>query len=485
MTHEKSLEAANSLYEYITSHEDVVHTEVGAISKSTTQSLFQGKGPENIAEVDENGVWCRIYSNGSADYRYTTSLDVDNLENIADKAIRAAKHLGQNYPERIIPDVVHQATHNGWTPHNNGSNIIGKIESIVKNEINEIPHDRFRIKYRNESITNDILSSTGSTVHTETDRYALSIQITLEEQFTLRNHVASTNGSDILRCIEEGFCEIRQRANRIKPAPTTDLDSLPIDPMVLLSPAAAAQVFHKFIHLLEMDMVFIGASNLSIGDKVGTDELSIEDCVHAGTWSSLAYDAEATPTTPVELIRQGKVVNHLHSVSSAVEEDRAPSGHLIPGLSFEKPPQIHSRHLEIMPSNMPIDHLREAADVYIERFGRIRHTDEFTRRMRSSEIPGGILYAKDVGEHAEPASSKVERKHRVTCPVEEAYIIQDRDEKSVFEDAEMTIAIKDLKNIEGIGKHCYTLSGNCMKFGTYVPYEVSSPAVLMSGISFD
>ncbi|MFC6963254.1 hypothetical protein ACFQL7_04580 [Halocatena marina] len=89
--------------EWVTSRlesEDVSHAEVGCVMKESTEGRVTLAELEPGTEHSQNAVWWRVFVEGSADYRFTTSLEESHLADLVGRSIQSARLLDQHTPAR-------------------------------------------------------------------------------------------------------------------------------------------------------------------------------------------------------------------------------------------------------------------------------------------------------------------------------------------------------------------------------------------------
>lgn len=121
--------------------------------------------------------------------------------------------------------------------------------------------------------------------------------------------------------------EVADRAVALLDAPQVEGGST----TVILRPDFAGVFAHEaFGHLSEADFLYENAQMRDLmvpGRKMGSKELCITDDGTLGTLiGTQAVDDEGTPTTRTELIRDGILTGHLHSLETAAKMQEAPTG---------------------------------------------------------------------------------------------------------------------------------------------------------------
>ncbi len=292
---------------------------------------------------------------------------------------------------------------------------------------------------------------------------------------------ATTTGAAFLDSLPDRFDSMASAVRRRSEWPVCDRaveigDSIE----VVFGPRAAAELFHGFTHYLEIDSVYFGSSPYAVGDRFGPPALDIEDCVHAGSWGALAYDIEGRPTMPVTLVSDGIVRNFLHDTASAIEEGTVPMGSVVPSVGYERPPRIHTRHVDVARGDASLESLLDGADLYVESVETPRIDNEATRTKRASSMPPSVQYAKDIAattpsEFADEATSQT-----LSFPIRFGYSIDDGERTNGVTDGVVTVSPSDLCSMTAIGNTRETVTGVCSKHRSMLPYAVTSPSVRFS-----
>lgn len=452
----------------------VAYAEVGSIYQEKTDVVVTHDGPRETNSFIEAGVWFRIFADGTADYRYTTSLDEESLEDEAERAIRGGEVLAQDEPGRFDAYTIHQAAHKGWAREAiNTVSLDAKVAAVEDGLTSADDLDLRRVwaNYADAHLEESVSTTTGSTIQTTLDRATVTCILTLKDGPKVRRHAGSTNGTAFLDGLPEVFADAAADARSL--ASADEIDTPIGETTVVLSPRAAGQLFHFVSHYLEADTNYMGMSPYAVGDRIGPNNLSIEDTVHAGSWAARAYDAELRPTTPIQLVENGRIERLLHNTTSAADAEVFPTGNAVPSRGRNQPPRIHARHLEVAPGNARRAELRADATVYVERFGQPWFRDEFERVQRSGVFPPSVLYAKDIDR-------KVEARAGFGCadfPLAEAYRLDDGERVGRVEGVSLAYDPDVLCSISALGGACRTVTGTCEKHKSQLPFAVTAPGI--------
>ncbi|WP_224450611.1 metallopeptidase TldD-related protein [Haloprofundus salilacus] len=456
--------------------DDVAYAEVGAVSQAKTDLVVTNDGPRDELAFDETGVWCRVFADGAADYRYTTSLDEEALADMADRAVRGGKFLAQTDPARFDQFTAHRAVHGGWATGRIDDVSLETKRSTVEAGLAaaddlDLDLDRQWVNYADAHVEESTATTTGSTVRTTLDRASVTFSLSVRDGPTVRRHAGSTRGAAFLDELPDVFEDAAADARALSRADVTDAPTG--ETTVVLSPQAAGQLFAFVSRYLEADTCEMGLSPYSVGDELGSESLSIADTVRAGSWAARGYDAELRPTTPVQLVDDGTVTRHLHNTATGAEADAFPAGNAVHSLGFGQAPRIHARHLEVEPGDTTRAALREGADVLVERFDEPWLRNEFERVQRPGVMPASALYARDI-------ERKIDERSDRGCaefPVAEGYRLRDDERVGRVEGVSLSYNPVTLRGVMAVGGVRDTVTGVDEKHKSQIPYAVTAPGV--------
>lgn len=471
---ERVRDAVDWLLDEFEADDSVAYAEVGGVYQEKTDVVVTGDGPRSATEFTETGVWLRVFADGAADYRYTTTLDEAALRDVADRAIRSGEVLAQDEPGRYDAHTTHRGTHGGWATEGIHARSLDEKVAAVESGLaaaDDLDLDRRWAEYADAHVEESVGTTTGSVVRTTLDRASVDFSLSPSDGPKVRRHAGSTEGAAFLDEVAEAFDAAAADARSLSNADAADAPTG--EATVALAPAAAAQLFHFVSHYLETDTRYMGMSPYAVGDRIGPEGLDVEDGVRAGSWAARAYDAEVNPTTPTRLVSDGRIERGLHNTTTAAEEGAYPAGNAVPSLGFSEAPRIHARHLAVAAGDADDASLREGADLYVERFGEPRFRDEFERVQRSGVFPASVLYAKDIDEKVE---------ERPDCgsaafPVAEGYRLADGERAGRIEGLRLEYSPDVLRTVSRIGAVRETVTGVCEKHKSRLPFAVTAPGV--------
>ncbi|WP_313692366.1 metallopeptidase TldD-related protein [Halorarum halobium] len=482
---ESVIDAVDWVQSRFESNDAVSYAEVGGITREVTDAVITDAGVRTQTDTVHSGVWWRQFTDGTADYRYTTMVDESQLDTEIERSIRSARLLAQSRPASVDAGTTVCASHPGWGPDSTSladvdtEEKVDRIQRAIQTAIDGLSVERTRSTYRDELAESVLMTTNGTAVSTTTERASADTVIVPTDGQPVRDHFGSTSGSSFLETLAPRFDRLAARARRVADTPSTTVDRTEsVD--VILDPLAAGELIHQLAHYLEIDTAYIGASSIEPGEQVASALLSVDDTVEPGSWAARAYDAEGRPCHPVSLIQNGVVRNRMYDTSSAIEENAHPAGNFIPSLGLDQPPRIHARHLSVHPGGASLDELQDGMDLRVTRFGTPRFGNEATRTKRASGLPPSSLYAKDIEETTPAEYDDESTSQTVRFPIEEGYRLRHEGSDRLVTNGLLEVSLPDLQTISAIGSARETLTGTCEKHRSTIPYAVTTPAISIS-----
>jgi TldD protein len=473
---------AEKLVETLKTDDHVAYAEAGAIFRDTATVLTVGATVERSSEISESGVWCRVFADGAAGYRYTA--DIDHVSNIGTLARKRAQVLGQSAAAQYDTTTAHRGTHTGWATdgRNTDTDLDAKIETIRAKSGRFRDCGATRIHYKDVSRDDIILTTTGGAIRTSIDRNWVDIRSSVGTKdgnsINIRQQSGNTlgfqnSGDDLIDSTVDKISEQKARMSRYRTADPPGAET------VVLSGSVAGQLFHEFSRYLEMDTVYFGSSAVEVGDTVTSELITIDDTIKPGDWAAIAFDAEGRATSPLRLVSNGVVKNRLHSAATALAEGEQPGGHFIFSTNPESPPRIHSRHLDIKSGSTPEEEMLVGGDVYIKSVGAPALTNEATETKQSSKMPPSALYARDIADQTPEDYSNEATEQSIHLPVTEGYVLEGGEKTRLLSDASLIVSLEDLKTISEVGISRSTVSGTDQKNNSRIPFSAMSPAIAL------
>jgi len=471
------------LIDTLETDDQVAYAEAGAIFIDTATVSTAGETVERSSEISESGVWCRVFADGAAGYRYTT--DIDNVSNIGLLARKRAQVLGQSAVAQYDTTTTHRGTHTGWATGGRNADIDldTKVET-VRSKANRLRDSgATRMYYEDVSRDDIILTTTGGAIRTSIDRNWIDIRSSVDTKNGNSVNVRQQSGNTLgfkdsgEELIDNAIDEISEQKSRMSTYRTTDRSGTET---VVLSGSVAGKLFHEFARYLEMDTVYFGSSTMEVGDTVTSDLITIDDTVEPGNWAAIAFDAEGKVTSPLRLVSDGVVKNRLHSTATALAEEKQPSGQFIFSTNPESPPRIHSRHLDIKAGATPEEEMLAGGDVYIESVGAPALTNEATETKQSSKMPPSALYAEDIADQTPADYSEAATEQSIHLPVTEGYTLENGEKTRLLSNASLIVSLNDFKTISEVGISRSTVDGTQEKNNSRIPFSATSPALALN-----
>ena len=474
--HETVATAVDELLSALETDDRVAFAEVGGIHRESAEVVVTGRGVRSDIEHTTVGVWCRVFADGAAAYRFSTDLSTEDLDDLAARATTGGAQLGQSTPARVDLASLHRGVHDGWARESTSTIDLETKRATVADAVAAVdtPLDRARVVYEDRRVTATVATTAGTVVRETLDRASLDATLVPSDADSkVRRHAGSTRGGAFLDRIPDVIDDAAHDAADLAAAETTAAPTG--ETTVVLAPEAAAQLCHELAGYLAADVKAFGFTPFDRGDRLTEAPLTIDDGVAAGSWAARAYDAEGRPTTPVRLVDDGRVESFLHDTQTAAEANVVPAGNAVPALGHEQAPRIHHRHLDVTAGDATRADLLADGDVYVRRFAPGHYSDPFERTQRAGEMPPSAPYAHDVAERMEGSANG----GTVEFAVAEGFRIEDGElGPAVSGTAVWTPATLD--TLDGIGRNRGTVTGVDSKHKSRIPYAVTAPTMRLT-----
>lgn len=475
------VDAAEFLLAELTDRDVVAHAEVGGVAADCGDAVITTEEIRSTTSFTTTGVWWRLFADGAADYRFSSSLEEEHLREMLDRSVQSATLLGQERPARFDPETVHRATHPGWGDGTLAAQSIDEaatdISDALDAAIDGVDVDRVRAEYSTRAEEVVTLTTTGTTLRTTLERASFRGTVAHAEGGKASVHHGATTGTSFLNDVPAYLDDLAGRAQRIAShEPTSPPEE---SRQVVLAPEAAAAAMAAFSAYLELDTAYMGSSPFDPGDRFGPNGMTVEDSVRPGSWAARPYDAEGRPTHPTTLVDDGVVQELAADTAGAVEEGTHPSGNVIPSLGWEDPPRIHPRHLEVRGGSRSEAALRSEATVAVERVGEPEFCNEATRTKRASGMPSSTLYAEEIAAQTPSEFADEAADQALRFPVREGYRLENGERAERLKGASVEINLGALRDIKGTSETRATATGTREKHGSTVPWATTAPAMLL------
>ncbi|WP_435152268.1 hypothetical protein [Haladaptatus sp. DFWS20] len=110
----QGIDTAEWVLSQLESEERVAYAEVGCVGRESTDGSVIPTDVRSTIDLSQIGVWWRLCADGSVDYRFSSSLETDHLDDLIERSIRSATVLDQRSPACYDRGTVHRAVHSGW-----------------------------------------------------------------------------------------------------------------------------------------------------------------------------------------------------------------------------------------------------------------------------------------------------------------------------------------------------------------------------------
>lgn len=484
---ETVVDAVDLALSTLESRDEVAYAEVGGLDGERIDAVATDRGRRNGSRVPITGVWCRVFADGAAGYRYGDSVDADDAADTAERAVRAAKQQATDRDTRYDAHSVHRGVHEGWAAPDDRlgahdpDEVLDRFAEVVEGTIADRSLSRARVRLRGDRLESSVATTTGGAVRTALDR--IGVDATFEaESASVRRRVGSTTGAALLDALPDRLAAAADALERLETEDTaTDADVPTGEGVpVLLAPAAAGQLAIALSRWLTADARYAGTAPLDAGDRIAPSALTIHDGVRSGSWAARAYDAAVKPTQPVTVVDRGEVATLLHSTATAADRDARTAGNLVPGLSAEHAPRIAPRHLEIESGVADRAALARDAAVRIDRFGEARSPDPVLRKHRSSWASPDPIAAETTRERLRSAADEDDI-GRLDLPVAEGVRLDGAGEPSGrLDGVAVAFDLDHLRTLAGVGRVRETVTAIDAKHKTRLPVAATAPALALS-----
>jgi TldD protein len=298
---ENIVDDIESLIEKLQNDNEVAYAEVGAIFRDKSIISSAGDDIKRCSEISDSGVWCRVFADGAAGYRYIQ--DPESVSRIGSLALKRAQVLGQSTPAHYDTITAHEGSHTGWVTNKRNTDVdIDKKANAVRRGIERLEDPQnTRIYYEDVSRDDIRLTTTGGRIRTSIDRNWIDIRGSVDTQdgvqIKINQQAGSTLGfkdsaDDLIDTTTRKLSEQRSRLSNHTTVSESGAKT------ATLSSSVAGQLFHQLSRYLEMDTIYFGSSLADIGDKITSSLICINDTVEPGNWAAIGFDGEGKLASP-------------------------------------------------------------------------------------------------------------------------------------------------------------------------------------------
>lgn len=330
---------------------------------------------DELTYTDNEGVGITVIVNGAPGYAYTTKIDEKSLVETLERAVKAAKaSIGKAYKIELseVKPVVDKAV----SPYKECPFEVDEKEKIeLLRDVNSVAKDFQEVRSASTAM--------GAELHY---RHIVSIEGTNVEVTTRLvgfRHLSVAGEAGSLERVSDGksYCagyefikgyDWREMAEEVSKLAIESSKAKPPEAgkhTVVLEPDVVGLLIHEaFGHASEGDIVFAGASVLAgrIGQKVGSELISVVDegIVEGGYF--YPYDDEGTPKKKTYIVKNGVLMGYLTSRAIAKALNIEPTGNAR-AESHEHQILVRQTNYYIEPGDMSLEELLEDIDygIYI------------------------------------------------------------------------------------------------------------------------
>lgn len=351
------------------------YAEVRLQEGIVTNVSYVGKEIESIGENSTFGGCARALYKGG--WGFVAFNDIELLPRYVEMACEQARFVGTQEsrlsPIPIVQDSV--KTHVEINP----ADVSLTDKQILCNKYNTMILSSRQIqtssvRYLDTQGTVYFANTDGSFIVQETIFCGISLLAMAKDGMNIQqayHSVGDLRGFGNVLNLEKSATEITKRA----------VDLLTAKPVtagkytVIIDPKLCGVFVHEaFGHLSEADFIYENAKMreiMVIGKRFGSDALSIvDDGSLAGEAGYNKYDSEGTPTQKTYLIKNGTLMNRLHSRETAAKMDEQPTGNAR-ALSYAHAPIVRMTNTYMEPRDYTFEKMLSGIDNGIYAIGAL------------------------------------------------------------------------------------------------------------------
>ncbi|MDR4508342.1 MAG: TldD/PmbA family protein [Candidatus Brocadiaceae bacterium] len=422
------------------------YAEIRVQEGSGTGVAYVGKELESIGEKNIFGGCVRAMINGG--WGFVAFNDIESLPKYVEMACEQAQCVGREKSQLAPIPVTHDSTRTEVEVDPADISLADKqiiCEAYNRKILSSKQIQTSNVRYSDSQGAVHFANTEGSYIVQKTLFCGISLLAMARDGMNVQQayySVGDLRGFEKVRGLEQKCEEITKRA----------IDQLTAKPVkggkytVIIDPKLCGVFVHEaFGHLSEADFVYENTKLqeiMVIGKRFGNDHLSIvDDGTLIGEAGYNKYDSEGTPTQKTYLIRNGVLVNRLHSRETAAKMHELPTGNAR-AISYTCEPIVRMTNTYMEP-----------------------HTYSFEKML--SEVDNGIYAIGALGGQT--------NMEMFTFSAEEAYMIRNGKIQEKVRDVVLTGNVfETLMNIDAIGNdlNIYGGMGGCGK-GGQSPLRVS------------
>ncbi len=221
---------------------------------------------------------------------------------------------------------------------------------------------------------------------------------------------------------------------------------------LIVDPLLCGTFIHEaFGHTVEADTILTSESILAdkIGKKIGNPNVNIVDNPElVDGFGYIPVDSDGTKSQKTQIVKNGVLVNYLHSLETASRMNVTPTGNGRAS-GFSVPPQVRMTNTYLEPGDSNFDEM-------------------------IAELKNGLLCVNWKYGYVDP----IEGTHQFK--MSKAYIIENGEKIQVVRDAAISgLTLDVLNRVDLIGDKIEYDSGYCSKGGQHIPVGSGGPYVLI------
>ncbi len=408
------------------------------------------------------GAGITVLSNGSWGFSTSTKLDKERLLDAVEFAVKVAKSVGDRTKEKVkLVDV---------------EAVEDRIVKLGKKKLSDIPVDEklelaleadrrmrnFDPRVKTGEVTYTewygrkvFYSSLGSYIEWEFSRCYSSFNAVASENGKIQSfitriaHYGGYEGFESQKPLEKALEAARKACNLLKAVPVKGGRYT-----VIADPEHIGVFAHEAVgHACEADLVIAGESVLAgkLGEKIGSDLVTIYDDSTIDWWGSEKYDDEGVKTQKRKLIDRGVLVGYMLNRESAAKLGMKPNGSAR-AMTFKHKPIVRMSNTYIAPGDYNFEELLE-------------------------DIELGVYVKGSRGGQVNPAVGGFQ------FNAQEAYLIEKGEITKPLLDVSLSgVILETLKNVDAVGKDLSLDVGFCGKDGQAIPVGDGGPHVRIRNV---
>ena len=411
-------------------------------SEGTSISVKDGK--TKISSPSELGAGIRAFLKGAWGFAYTTQIDIKGLIECAESAVKLSKALYERAEKFSIDvPVFDDKVRINVTFDPTSVPISDKLEYVLRQDKEAMEIDKrissTEIGYTDIVSQKIIANSEGTYVDETTVRSIARAMIFAKEGAIRQAGYKARGGSSGFELFSHDADIGKLAANQAVllldavPAPSGKFDAI-FDPSL-----SGVFVHEAFGHASEADAVITGTSVLGgkLGEKLGSDLVTIVDDPTLDSYGSMAYDDEGVQTKRKVLMEKGIMKSYLMDIETGSRLGYRSNGSAR-SQRYDSPPIVRMSNTFFEPGDLKFDELLEGFN--------------------------GLYFVGWQYGYTTPSTGMLTFKSR------EAYLVEGGELKKHLRDAALSgMTLEMLHSIDGMAANLEFDPGTCGKNGQMSP----------------